>query len=786
MKQPSAEMATGSWWQRWASVWGTVWLIGFGLFFYSFALPNNSHVHRLDLWLALPEFLWGTLFPEFGPGQGWSILFERVPIVFLSASIVLVGLALGRLILRGLGICSELERSARCALSGGIGLSLLSLMTLGLGLAGHLSRPLFVGVGLVFLVGEGIATWRDLRRMRAARTDPADQDAMPRWLMIAGIVLIVPFVAVTLAGAVLPSVDFDVKEYHLEGPKEFFLQQQITMLPHNVYTSFPFLTEMLTLIGMVLADDWWWGALVGKGVLFAFAPLTACGVFAFAKRIAGVRAGWAAAVLLLSTPWVYRMSIIAYTEGALCCYVLLSLLAFDTAIRREPWRRVRWWLIVGMLVGSATATKYPGLVFVAIPMALAAIVSEWRAGRQRDDAQPTTAQDSATVPMAHSSRLMLTIIALTLGGLITFGPWMAKNFAETGNPVYPLAYSVFGGSDWNADLQAKWRDAHGAPTHLFTQPVALVRDLVEKCIDVTAKSDWQGALVFGLIPLAFVVRQDRGRVVWLSLYALLFFLLWFGITHRIDRFWVPVLPVLCVLAGAGCAALFARWEHHLADESIPAMLPLVGTLLAVGWIAATLLWQFVFITTPLCGLNSYLTSYEVLRSQVRQSASLVDYLEQTQPDGGPPRRWLFVGEAQVFDSTEEYEYNTVFDISLFEEWTAEPTDAALPSGEKRLANGEAIRRELTARGITHIAVNWAEILRYRTTYRYTDYVTPVRFRELVELGVLVREPDGPQAVITLSDWPESWQQEVRNWGPELIHKSFGDELVPRFEVYRVK
>ena len=88
-------------------------------------------------------------------------------------------------------------------------------------------------------------------------------DRLSRLLLI---VAVVPFLVAMLLGSMLPPVDFDVKEYHLQGPKEFFQAGRITMLPHNVYTSFPFLTEMLSLLGMVIRDDWYWGALAGKAV----------------------------------------------------------------------------------------------------------------------------------------------------------------------------------------------------------------------------------------------------------------------------------------------------------------------------------------------------------------------------------------------------------------------------------------------------------------------------------------------------------------------------------------
>ena len=65
-------------------------------------------------------------------------------------------------------------------------------------------------------------------------------------------------------GAMLPTIDFDALEYHLQGPKEYFQAGRIAFLPHNVYTSMPFGVEMLHLLGMEVLGDWWWGGLVGQ------------------------------------------------------------------------------------------------------------------------------------------------------------------------------------------------------------------------------------------------------------------------------------------------------------------------------------------------------------------------------------------------------------------------------------------------------------------------------------------------------------------------------------------
>ena len=68
--------------------------------------------------------------------------------------------------------------------------------------------------------------------------------------------------------------------------------------------------------------------------------------------------------------------------------------------------------------------------------------------------------------------------------------------------------------------------------------------------------------------------------------------------------------------------------------------------------------------------------------------------------------------------------------------------------------------------MTHVYVNWLEILRYRGdgNYGYTEYVTPARLKTLEEGGVLSRPTDlthglwdnlQKQEQDDISDWPGS-------------------------------
>lgn len=729
---------------RVAPVLAIVWLCLFWVIFFSSILPNNSHAEqtltRLTVIELLPEIYGQLLAPEPVPGapSGVKYLGQRIGIAALGLFIVAAGYSIGRLFLRALGLLVQLDRPTRLALSGGAGLSLVSLFTLGCGLAGLLSRPLFAGAFSAAMVSELLLVRRDLQRkndaiaLRGVFPDAGNgQASCPSWIRNASLAVSLPFLVCMLLGAMLPETDFDVKEYHLEGPKEYFLDGRVHFLPHNVYTSFPFLTEMLALAGMVLRGDWYWGALVGKTVLMSYAPLTAVGVYGVGRRVGSPAAGWLGAAVYLTTPWTYRISIIAYTEGALCCYVVLTLLAFlvwqeqrqGSLTPAPPGGNSANWirkqgallLLVGVLAGSAVSTKYPGMVLVTIPFAVAV----------------------GTMVVTNPGHRLRSLAAAGFfygtGVLMAVGPWMLKNMAETGNPVYPLLYSVFDGRDWNDELNSKWKRAHRPPERLLANWQGELDGLA-------VRNDWQSPLLFGLAPLALL--QRRRRSLWgVALYALVILAAWFFLTHRIDRFWVPVNPVMSILAGSGLASILSVGESQVSPDASAKsrkhstrrvlhfdLGPLLRRGLVLALVAFAIFYNFGFITTGLCGYNAYLVDYAAARRLTRTpSIAYIDSLHL--PENS---KVLFVGEAQVFDADFAYAYNTVFDQNLFEEWTA----TRIGQEEWELLPVEQIRLNLRNHGITHLCLNWDEIQRYRETYGFTSYVTPERIQQLVELGVL--------------------------------------------------
>jgi 4-amino-4-deoxy-L-arabinose transferase-like glycosyltransferase len=397
-----------------------------------------------------------------------------------------------------------------------------------------------------------------------------------------------------------------------------------------------------------------------------------------AGRWGSPRAAWFAALVYLTTPWVYRLAELPYVEGPLCAFHAALIWSLCRAWTWTGCARLlgRLWSVVGLLAGGAMACKYPALISAVLPFGCAAL----------------------TAAIRHKSGRLLLAYVAGWGAIMT--PWLAKNVIDTGNPVYPLAYKVFGARQWDADREAKWTAAHGP------RPISAAA-LGAALLDVAGRSDWHSPLYAALAPLALLRRGSRRLAGALWSYVAYLFLTWWLLTHRLDRFWLPLLPALAVLAGLG-----ADWTRNWAWSI------LLGLMFAL----ATVL-NFTVISTALTGLNEWTGDLRVLRTRVPSMTNpALAWLDTHLP---PHAKVLLVGQAAVFHMNHPVVYNTVFNRETFE----------------TLAHGRTpaeVARALHERGISHVYVDWFEIDRYRSpgNYGFTPFVTPKVFSELVAAGVL--------------------------------------------------
>ncbi len=129
----------------------------------------------------------------------------------------------------------------------------------------------------------------------------------------------------------------------------------------------PFGVEMLHLLAMEVMGDWWWGGLAGQLLVALFAPAAAVLIAATALHVGSARAAWFAAIVYLSTPWIYRLAVIAYVEGPLCFYHAALVWAAVRGFWDRSISRRSIWGLIGLLAGCAMGCKYPALISAVIP-----------------------------------------------------------------------------------------------------------------------------------------------------------------------------------------------------------------------------------------------------------------------------------------------------------------------------------------------------------------------------------------------------------------------------------
>lgn len=755
----------------------------FGVYFAAFSLwPVPSLSTGEATWRRF-HFLVFLLFPEewlelwLGHPPEVSLVDRLLP-ACLAAVIWLWAFFWGDLSVRLVGLRRFLNSTEMVIVAAAVGISLVSTFMLGFGLAGQLRNGALLWAVVIFsvLLWGGFKVPLVSRKFARASSSQSDrgssvvrsqghragkeceepggaqsQAGQRLWGLRLGVTVCVILIAL---GAVLPPVEFDVREYHLQAPKEFFLSGRIDFLPHNVYANMPLGAEMLSLAAMVLAGDWWLGALAGKLAQSGFVLLLAGALVAAGQRLGSLAGGLAGAFLFLSTPWVIQIASLGLVEWVWACFGFLAWYAWALWVQvfRENKREdgpgaqgqhgkkvrvlgVPLLAVASYLAGAAAACKYPAVVFVCLPMfaATAAVVAgvdqtslwphilrrlRWGKGGQAPPSGPghvdglEKARGQLAQPAVSMRRLGLpevpqrqelvdgllpiavVLAAMTLGG----GGWYLKNAVLTGNPVYPLLGQYLNGKTRTAELVERWDRAHRPPG--FS-----VGHFVNDAARVLIGSEWLSPLAWPCAVAGWVFLPRRLRLALLA-YGGWWLAVWWGATHRIDRFWLPLLPYLSLAGGM-------VWKEP--NTSLIKFYRICFVILGF--------WNVFVSSTVGAGYPRYFVSLAQLREDPARVDPWVRRLNRDPTVG----RVLAVGQAAVFDFEVPILYSTCFDP----EWLEQFAKGRSP---------EEFRRELRRHGITHILVHWGEIARYRSpgNYGFSDFVRPELFAGWEAAGVLER------------------------------------------------
>lgn len=537
-----------------------------------------------------------------------------------------------------------------------VGLWLMGALVLALGCAGVTSRVLWFVLLImsVFFGVIGLLLWEPREKSDAPC---GERDKRWTWLWIG----VAPFVALILMVSVIPpgvlwaeeAHGYDVLEYHLQLPKEYYLAGRIEYAPHNVYANFPAHAEMLYLLSMILSGNVYDGGMIGQ-ILNAYIGIGVIAAAWLLGRESSPRAGVLTALLAGSAGWMVYLSGIAYVENLM---LIFGFGAAACAVRAIKAPDMRLWLMAGFLAGGACCCKYTALPMVAIPLMLAPLIARTTVGRK----------------LAGAGIMLMATFA-------AFSPWLIKNSLMTGNPVFPLANSIFQAEPPGFDMD---QSQHFDESH---RPLPDERSLAGKVkafwSRVIADPDQRIGLLLWVLALSSLLMKRSERVnVLLGLLLLVQLGVWLLATHLYARFAVVLIIPLTGLAGRISSEWRARWL-------IPVLIAGMAWNFCFSWRLVLSHRRVNGQTEVLAGLTGLF-----LRNDLTPAGWVNNHLS-------PHARILLVGEARA------YYFNR--DVDTYVVFNEQPLAELCP-------DQAAVSKWLRSQGYSYVIVNWGEIERLRNT-----------------------------------------------------------------------
>jgi hypothetical protein len=346
------------------------------------------------------------------------------------------------------------------------------------------------------------------------------------------------YVAVTLGlellQALAPPLAWDALVYHLTLPRWYAQLGHLRVDPAFAFSGFPQLNEMLFTAADLLRGD-----IAAQTLGWAFGAVLALGLAGYTGRTLGASHAPVAPAILFSAFTIAISLAWAYAE------LLLMVLALGVVIALDQWRRsdhLRWLIVAGALSGFALGCKYTGLI---VPLAAFIVIIANTLSEKRNT--------------HHLTRLLLPSSSFLLPCLLTFSPWLLKNWLFTGNPVYPLL------------IPTEWMDA--ARLTFYNRPDLIERNPFNAALiffravflGVQGGNDYDATLgpLWAFLPLALavgwrLVASEHKRALW------------------------PVV-VFCLAGYAGWVALLFVSKYAVQARLFFAMFPALAALATAGF-----------------------------------------------------------------------------------------------------------------------------------------------------------------------------------------------------------
>jgi hypothetical protein len=357
--------------------------------------------------------------------------------------------------------------------------------------------------------------------------------------------------------------------YHLLCPKEYLRVGHLVHIEGNLFSAFPKGHEVLMTLLLSNGGD---RAAQGFSILQQIAAIGE--LYALTHLMAGPLSAALCTIGYATVPPVMYFTGCGYVEPALLMTLGGSLLVLFLSLRsgRETSVAASMGLgpisLVGFLAGWMSALKYSGLIYLG----LIGLILMWSYRRT-------------------PSKKALTVVGVFSLSAAPGLCWMVWNWITLGNPVYPMAWSLFGGKGWG--------EARSLALSIYFDTYGMGRTLPDYLLlpwrlAFLGRFDtirFDGAigpflLIFLILAVASVIGLVRRRsaAVMAKEIGLMFVVsaAFFVYGTQQTRFWLPSQMLACAFA-APSVELLVNWARGKHTIKIILFLVLIGSLAWNMW-----------------------------------------------------------------------------------------------------------------------------------------------------------------------------------------------------------
>ena len=583
---------------------------------------------------------------------------------------------------RWLGQAAPLEE---LILSVGLGLGLLSLLTLVWGLIGGLSSWLawlLVAAIAVLNASPLRASFRRLRSSPPLRADTRFERLLAGYLCLS--------LLIALSVALAPPISWDSQVYHLTGPKLTIERGRIAGGIDIPYLGFPQLVEMLFTLGLLLKSPVGESLTLGGGIAqlihWTYAVLALLSVYTLAERHLTRRAGWLAMAILISAPTISLLASWAYVDLAVLFYELAAFQLLLLAWQAEAPLTAEG---KGNRIGDSPLTPKEGGSRL---LALAGVVSGMAVGVKYTAVLLPAAMAVLVALQARKRGWSLAWRqALLFGGCaaLVAAPWFIKNWLLTGNPVYPF---FLAGQFW--DGYRAWfysRAGTGlAYTALWRLLIAPWEATIRGIEGAEGYSATIGPLFLAAVPLLLLVwgKLEKAQRTFVGLAVAVSapqYLLWlYGVAQSAlliqTRLLFPIFGFLALLAGLALDRIKLLDRPQLSLDRLLSMAVLL--VLAIDLLGTCLRYAG---DNPLAYLAGWETAEKYLERHQPGYQQAISYLNDQLPGSA---KVYFLWEPRSFYARREVRPDAILDGFLHL--------------RHRFGDAAGIARYLREQGYTHL------------------------------------------------------------------------------------